>query len=80
MSRESLIRLQVGECLHEGYNTVLHEAEATKPEDEESGDGEGTPMSVEILLDGLMEYTVATVLQINLEYANKIELAKYDLS
>jgi hypothetical protein len=26
------------------------------------------------LLDGLMEYTVATVLQINLEYANKIEL------
>lgn len=53
---------------------MLHEAEAAKPEDEESGDGEGTPVSVEILLDGLMEYTVATVLQINLEYANKIEL------
>jgi hypothetical protein len=39
---------------------MLHEAEAAKPEDEESGDGEGAPVSVEVLLDGLMEHTIAT--------------------
>ena len=44
---------------------MLHEAEAAKPEDEESGDGEGTPVSVKVLLDCLMEDTIATELQMS---------------
>ena len=44
---------------------MLHEAEATEPEDEESGDGERTPVPVEVLLDRLMEHTVAATLMDN---------------
>jgi hypothetical protein len=41
---------------------MLHEAEAAKPEDEKSGDGEGTPMPVQVLLKGLMEHTIAAII------------------
>ena len=44
---------------------MLHEAEATEPEDKESGDRERTPVPVEVLLDRLMEHTVAAILMDN---------------
>lgn len=74
MGRESLIGLKVGESLHEGNESVLHEAEAAEPEHEESGDGEGTPVSVEVSFDGLMENTIAAITHMErLELYSKLQ-------
>lgn len=40
---------------------MLHESEGAEPEDCDTGDGVGSPVTVDILLDGLMEHTVTTI-------------------
>ncbi|MFN9905264.1 MAG: hypothetical protein ACK56F_03940, partial [bacterium] len=69
----SLVRLQIRESLHEGDKAMLHKAEAAEPEDEESGDGECTPVPVEVLLDCLMEDTIAAIImkQVNISKCKK---------
>ena len=41
---------------------MLHEAEGAEPEDAHTGDGEGSPVSVQVLLNCLMEHTVASII------------------
>jgi len=43
---ETLVGSQVGESLCEGHESVLHEAECAKPENEHTGHGESSPVSV----------------------------------
>lgn len=58
--RESLVRCQIREGLNEAHEGVLHEAVGAEPEDAHTGNGEGTPVTVQILFNCLMEHTIAT--------------------
>ncbi len=58
---ETLVRGQVREGLRERDEGVLHEAEGAKPEDEHAWHREGSPVTVQVLLNCLMEDTVATI-------------------
>jgi hypothetical protein len=58
---EPAIAGEVGEGIGESNKGVLHQAEAGEPEHSETGHGGSSPVSVEVLLDGLMEYTITTI-------------------
>ena len=53
--------------------SVVRQAVKFIPEDEESGDGECTPVPVEVLLDCLMENTIAAIImkQVNISKCKK---------
>ena len=63
MGREALVSCKVREGLDESDESILHQAEACKPEDTHTGDGCCTPVAIQVLLDGLMEDTIATIIK-----------------
>jgi hypothetical protein len=69
---ETFIGIQVGECFLKGNEAVLHKTEGTKPEHCDSRAGEGSPLSVKIHLDSLVEDTVSTFNSITLDTLSEI--------
>ena len=61
--REALVRTQIWEGVYEGNQRVLHKAEGTEPEDCKARHCHCSPVSVQVLLKGLMENTVTTTQQ-----------------
>jgi hypothetical protein len=70
MRREAGVSREVGEGVIEGDKGVLHQAEAGKPEDSETGDCSGSPVAVEVLLNGLMEDTITTKISKDISYCS----------
>ena len=60
MCREAFVGDKIREGLNECDERVLHEAETGQPEDSHTGYGGCSPVAVQVLLQGLMEDTVAT--------------------
>ncbi len=53
--------MEIGKGLEKGYEAMLHKAEGAKPESCNTRDSVGSPMSVYILLNCLVENTIATI-------------------
>ena len=41
---------------------MLHEAERGEPEDCDTGDCVSSPVAIQVLLEGLMEHTITTII------------------
>ncbi len=72
VSREALVGSHVGERLLEGDNAMLHEGERAHPENGDTGASVGSPLSVEVHLDGLVEDGVATLDGVSLDTLSEV--------
>ena len=57
---EAAIAHNIRESFLESHNTVLHESEGAEPENSHSGNSVSFPVSINVLLECLMEYTIST--------------------